>query len=90
MIRTYMISFIIRFHLLYEMVVYIEPVIGHYILSNIHVPVYDFISYMNPLIFLPISFYIYSSSTIMPHSSFEGEHYFCPVCDRLFVHGAVV
>jgi hypothetical protein len=51
---------------------------------------YDFISYMNPLIILPISFYIYSSSTIMPHSSVEGEHYFCPVCDRLFVHGAVV
>ncbi len=38
MIRTYMISFIIRFHLLYELVVYIGPVIGHYILSNIHVP----------------------------------------------------
>jgi hypothetical protein len=31
---------------------------------------------MNPLIFLPISFYIYSSSTIIPHSSVEGEHYF--------------
>ena len=38
MIRTYMISFIIRFYLLYELVVYIGPVIGHYILSNIHVP----------------------------------------------------
>ncbi len=33
-----MISFIIQFHLLYELVVYIGPVIGHYILSNIHVP----------------------------------------------------
>ncbi len=38
MICTYMISFIIRFHLLYELVVYIGLVIGHYILSNIHVP----------------------------------------------------
>jgi hypothetical protein len=38
MIRSYVISFIIRFYLLYELVVYIGPVIGHYILSNIHVP----------------------------------------------------
>jgi hypothetical protein len=35
---TYMISFIMQIHLLYELVVYIGLVIGHYILSNIQVP----------------------------------------------------
>jgi hypothetical protein len=38
MICNYMISCIILFHLIYELVVYIRPDIGHYILSNIHVP----------------------------------------------------
>ncbi len=40
---------------------------------------------MNPLKLLPISFF-YNH----PHSSVKGEHYICPVCDRLFIHGAVV
>jgi hypothetical protein len=26
--------------------------------------------------------------TIIPHSSIQGEHYVCPICDRLSVHGA--
>ncbi len=37
--------------------------------------------------------FIHSSmteSTIILHSSVQGEHYVCPVCDRLSVHGAVV
>ncbi len=28
--------------------------------------------------------------TIIPHSSVQDEHYVCPVCDGLSVHGAVV
>ncbi len=37
--------------------------------------------------------FIHSSitdSSIIPHSSVQYEHYICPVCDRLSVHGVVV
>ena len=28
--------------------------------------------------------------TIIPHSSVQFEHFVCPICDRLSVHGAFV
>ena len=49
---------------------------------------YEFILCMNSLSYE----FLYSSMTeptIIPHSV-QGEHYVCPVCDRLSVHGAFV